>query len=153
MGCVIGCTLLFTNTGGPPKPGGHAVVLMRCDPNCLTYMNSWGQNFADGGFFRVKDESVLNGTTFFDVYWTVNDLKPSEIKAYEREGTKRGQELLQAFPSIQDLSAKCPKCNRNSKVAEFTGHMLEANCPKCHRKFKPTNSQIIQSLYMYSRDL
>lgn len=129
------------------------MVLISCDPNCLTYMNSWGQDFADGGFFRVKEESVLNDTTFFDVYWTVNDLMPSEIEAYEREGTKRGQELLQTFPSIQDLPYKCPKCSRKSNVGEFSGHMLEAKCPKCHQKFKPTNAQMIQSLYMYSHNL
>ena len=123
------------------------MVLIRCDPDCLTFMNSWGQNFADGGFFRVEDESVLNDTIFYDIYWTLKDLKPDEIKAYERECTKRGQELSQTFPSIQDLSYKCPICNQNSKVGEFSGHLLEAQCPKCCQKFKPTNSEIMHSLY------
>ena len=129
------------------------MVLIGCDPDCLTFMNSWGQDFADGGFFRIKDQSVLNETTFFDIYWTQSDLKQSEIKAYEREGTKRGQELLETFPSIKDLSYRCPKCNQNSKVGQFSGHMLEAWCPKCRQKFKPTNKEIRQSLYTQTHNL
>ena len=148
---------LIFNSGGPrkpgEKPGGHAVVLIGCDANCLRFMNSWGQGFADGGFFRIEDQSVLNDTEFFDVYWTLNDLKSSEIKAYEREGIKRGKELLQTFPSVQDLSYKCPKCNKISRVGEFSGHVLEAECPKCHQKFKPTNKEIMQSLYTQAHNL
>ncbi|CAF3248791.1 unnamed protein product, partial [Rotaria sp. Silwood2] len=33
------------------KTFGHAVVLMRCDATSLTFMNSWGTRFANGGFF------------------------------------------------------------------------------------------------------
>ena len=129
------------------------MVLIGCDANCLRFMNSWGQGFADGGFFRVEDQSVLNEITFFDVYWTKNDLAPSEIEAYEGEGIKRGKELMQAFPSVQDLSYKCPKCNQKSRVGEFSGHVLEAECPKCHQKFKPTNKEIMQSLYTQAHNL
>ena len=143
-----------TYTGGSQTElGGHAVVLIGCDPNCLTFMNSWGQGFADGGFFRVKDQSVLNDTKFYDVYWNLSDLKQSEIEAYERESAKRGKELSQTFPSVQDLSYKCPKCNQNSRVGEFSGHVLEAKCPKCHQKFKPTNKEIMQSLYTQAHNL
>ena len=141
-------------TGGPnTKPGGHAVVLTGCAPKCLTFMNSWGQEWADGGFFRVEDKNVLNNMKFYDVYWTLDDLKESEIKAYEREGIKRAQELLRVFPSVHDLSYECPKCNNESKVGEFSGHILEAKCPKCHQKFKPTNKDILQSLYSRSHNL
>ena len=126
------------------------MVLIGCDPNCLRFMNSWGQGFADGGFFRVEDQSVLNDTTFFDVYWTRNDLKQSEIEAYERECIKRSKELLQR---VEDLFYQCPKCNRKSRVGEFSGHILEAECPKCHQKFKPTIKEIMQSLYTQAHNL
>lgn len=139
--------LYYTYSGGPPNLGGHAVVLIRCDPDCLTFMNSWGQQFADGGFFRVKDQTVLNATTFYDIYWTLNDLTLNEKQAYKREGAIRGQELLQTFPSLQDVCFACPKCNRTSCVGEYSGHLLEAECPKCHRRFKPTNQEILCSLH------
>lgn len=129
------------------------MVLIGCDPNCLTFINSWGQEFADGGFFRVKDQSVLNDTKFYDVYWTLNDLKQSEIETYKREGIKRSKELLQKYSSVGDLFYQCPKCNQRSRVGEFLGHILEAECPKCHQKFKPTIKEIMQSLYTQAHNL
>lgn len=129
------------------------MVLVGCAPECLTFMNSWGQGFADGGFFRVENQSVLNDTKFYDVYWTENDMKRSEKEAFKREGTKRAKELLQTFPCIQDLSYECPKCNRKSKVGEFSGHILEAECPKCRQNFKPTNKELMQSLYTQTHNL
>ena len=113
-------------------------------------MNSWGQNFADGGFFRVEDQKVLTSTRFYDVYWTLNDLKQSEKDAYDRKCAERAQELGCTFPSIQSLPHKCPNCYQNSKVSEFLGHILEAECPKCYHKFKPTNEAILQSLYTHN---
>ena len=129
------------------------MVLTGCDPNCLTFMNSWGQEFADGGFFRVEDQSVLNETKFYDVYWTLDDLKQSEKIAYEREGIKRGKAVLDRFPSIKDLPYECPKCNKISNVDDFLGHILEAQCPRCRQKFRPTNKGIMDSLYRKSHNL
>ena len=63
-------------------PGGHAVVLMSYDSKGMRFLNSWGEGWADSGFFKVKDASVL-GLQFLDVYWTLNDLKHSEKEAYE----------------------------------------------------------------------
>lgn len=122
-------------------------MLRLCTPNCLTFLNSWGKDFADRGYFRVEDKDVLNETQFFDIYWTENDLTDGEKEAYEREGAKKCQELSQAFPSILDLNYACPKCNKESKVGEFSGNILEAECPKCHGRFKPTNKGVLESLY------
>lgn len=137
------CVLTDTTS---TEPGGHAVVLMRCDPDCLTFMNSWGEGFADRGFFRVKDESVLNSTKFFDIYWTTNDLKPCEIEAYRTRCIEGLRELSRKFPSIRNLHFRCSKCNEYSMVGEFLGHILEAECPKCHQTFAPTNKEIVQNL-------
>ena len=127
--------------------GGHAVVLIRCDSKCLTFMNSWGTGWGDNGFFRIKDQSVLNDMKFYDVYWTLKDLKASEKQAYKEQGAERGRELLQTFPSLQDLFYKCPKCSDTSEVVQYSGNLIEAKCPKCHQKFKPTNRDILYSLY------
>ena len=128
------------------------MVLIRCDPNCLTFMNSWGTDFANKGFFKVKDQNVLNNTTFFDVYWTEDDLTESEKEAFKREGTKRAQEIQETFPSIQELFYECPICHQISMVGGFTGHILEAKCPKCHKKFKPTNKDILRCLYSQTHE-
>ena len=44
------------------------MVLMRCTPRGLTFMNSWGEEFANGGFFTVENENVLRNMKFYDVY-------------------------------------------------------------------------------------
>ena len=45
--------------------GGHAVVLIRCGPRSLTFLNSWGTEFGEYGFFSVENADVL-GVTFYD---------------------------------------------------------------------------------------
>ena len=132
---------------GTETEGGHAVVLIRCDPDCLTFMNSWGTDWADGGFFRVKDQWVLNKTEFYDVYWTEDDLTDSEKEAFKIEGARRAKEAMEEFPSLKDLVYNCPKCKSGSKIVEFSGNVLEAKCPKCRRQFKPTTEDLLQSLY------
>ena len=139
--CIIGYKCLDETT----NPGGHAVVLIRCDPDCLTLMNSWGEKWGDGGFFRVKDQSVLNEMEFYDVYWTLDDLTDSEKQAYKIEGTRKAKELLEVFPSLSDIVYQCPKCNCSSKVVEYSGNLLEAECPKCHKISKPTNENILRT--------
>ncbi|CAI7991486.1 hypothetical protein GBAR_LOCUS762 [Geodia barretti] len=51
------------------KASGHAVVMTRISPRGITFMNSWGEKFANGGFFSVENENVLRGMKFYDVYW------------------------------------------------------------------------------------
>ena len=124
------------------------MVLVKCNPDSLMFMNSWGQSFADEGFFQVKDQTVLNDMKFYDVYWTLDDLTENEKEAYTRKGAKRGQELLQKFPSLQDLPYECPICNRISNVGHYSGDLLELQCPKCQRKFEPTNEDLIRCLQL-----
>ena len=131
--------------------GGHAVVLIRCHPNCLVFMNSWGQAFGDGGLFRVENEKVLHNMEFFDVYWDEDDLTPSEKVAVDKKGVDEWKKFLKKFKSIQDLPYVCPHCTEESKVDEFTGHHLEAKCPKCLQTFKPDGPGILESLYLRSR--
>ena len=113
-------------------------------------MNSWGEKFANGGFFSVENENVLRGMKFYDVYWLETELKQSEKEAYEGECSKKWGKLAQAFPSIIDLPFVCPECNHESLIREFSGHALKAQCPnpKCSHSFKPTNKQLIKSLYI-----
>ena len=128
------------------------MVLIRCDPDCLTFMNSWGTGFGDGGFFRIEDHLVLHDMKFYDVYWTLDDLTRGEKEAYKIEGTKRAKEMLKTYPSLKDVNYTCPKCKRAPKVDEYFGNLLKAECPKCHESFEPTNGSILQST-LYSRNM
>ena len=88
----------------------------------------------------MKDQSVLSDTKFYDVYWTEQDLTPTE----------RVRELASTFPSVKDLQHECPHCKQTSKVGEYLGHLLEAKCPKCYKTFTPTKKEIMESLYSKS---
>ncbi|CAF1056645.1 unnamed protein product, partial [Rotaria magnacalcarata] len=70
----------------------HAVVLTKTNTTYLTFMNSWGMSFADNGFFKVRDQSVLN-LSFYDVYWTLEDLKDSEIRGFQSMCTEVEREI------------------------------------------------------------
>jgi hypothetical protein len=128
---------------------GHAVVLIKCDPKSLTFMNSWGTAFADGGFFKVRNQSVLD-LEFYDVYWTLSDLKESEIKAFDQKRRKVGEDFVRNLPvNVQNLPYECPRCQRSSPAIMFIGHLLEATCPKCKQNFKPTPLGLVLNSYTH----
>jgi len=66
-----------------PEESGHAVVLLGLKSHYLMFMNSWGESWGDKGYFRVSLKGNILNCKFYDVYWTLNDLKRSEIQAYE----------------------------------------------------------------------
>ena len=115
------------------------------------FMNSWGQRWGDGGFFRIKDAGVLPKMKFFDIYWEECDLYPSEKKAFMQKGTDIAKEISQDLVTIYNLDYECPKCTNTSKVKDYAGHLLEAKCPKCHKQFKPDHVGVMQSLYLNSQ--
>lgn len=115
-------------------------------------MNSWGQDWGDGGFFRIQNASVLREMKFFDVYWDEDNLYPSEKEAFKRKGADEAKNISQTFSSINELDYECPKCYCVSKIGDYAGNVLEAKCPKCRKSFKPDHEGLMQSLYISSRD-
>ena len=119
---------------------GHAVVLTSFDSECLRLLNSWGEKWADMGFFRVKNADVV-GLKFIDVYWTKEDLTKEEKSYYEEHGSNVARELMNSLTSLQQATYKCHKCSEWSPVMEFTGTLLHAKCPKCGDVFSTKNAQ------------
>lgn len=50
--------------------GGHAVVLIRCDETSLTFMNSWGSDWGNNGFYTVDKASTLEVEGGFQMMYT-----------------------------------------------------------------------------------
>ena len=123
----------------------HAVVLVGCGPNYLKFMNSWGQNWGDGGFFRIKDAKVLPCMEFYDVCCNILD---SEIETFKMRNACEVTEYLKDIESISQQIYRCPKCHRTSKIKDYTGHLLKACCPLCHQSFEPAGEGIMKSLYL-----
>ena len=62
------------------KIEGHGVVITGESQNAWFIKNSWGDEFADDGYFRVAKGAI--DFRFYDVCFRTCDLHPSEISAY-----------------------------------------------------------------------
>ena len=129
-------------TAHPPKTPdfGHAVVLTSFDSECLRLLNSWGEEWADMGFFRVENADVL-GLNFIDVYWTEEDLKEEEIIYFKKHGSTVARQLMELLPSLKRAEYTCPKCRNRSPIMEFAGTLSRAKCPKCGKEIYTENAQ------------
>ena len=121
---------------------GHAVVLTSFDSECLRLLNSYGEDWADSGFFRVQKADVL-GFQFIDVFWTEEDLKEEEKTYFKKQGSIVAEKLMKWLPSLKDAEFTCPmaECSKRSPVMEFTGTLSHAKCPKCGNEFSTEKAQ------------
>ena len=119
---------------------GHAVVLTSFDSECLRLLNSWGEKWADMGFFRVQTADVL-GLKFIDVYWTEDDLTQKEIIYFKKHGSTVARQLMERLQSLKRAEYTCPICSKRSPVMEFTGTLSRAKCPKCDQEISTENAQ------------
>jgi len=134
------------------KPGGHAVVLTSYDAESLRLMNSWGHKWADNGFFRVQNADVLPGLKFFDVFWTLASLSEEEKKAHDQNGAEVAAKLVRSLQGIQTAKYKCPLCTVESKVVDYSGHLLGVKCPSCSGTFNANKEggDLALNLYLTS---
>ena len=120
-----------------PKRFGHAVVLTSFNSKYLRLLDSRGPDWADNGFIKVQNADVL-GFKFYDVYWEIEDLSEEEQTSFKELESKRAKWLIETLPSLQrdDYTVRCPRCQVDSPVKDFTGNLQEAKCLKCKKAFK-----------------
>ena len=130
---------------------GHAVVLTSYNSTGLRFMNSWGSDWGDSGFFWVSSAKVFN-MKFTDVYWTKIDLKLSELCAYKLEGPNIADNLMKKLKGLNTATYTCPLCEQESQVTEFTGKLVKACCPKCCGEFdtKEAGNDLALNMYLTS---
>ena len=119
---------------------GHAVVLTSFDSECLRLLNSFREDWADLGFFRVENADVLR-LKFIEVYWTEDELKVEEKTYLKKFGSINAGILMELLPSLEGAEYKCPKCSKRSLVLEFTGTLSHVKCPTCGKEFSTKNAQ------------
>ena len=59
----------------------HSVVLTHISKNYLKFLNSWGTDWGDNGYFKVENANVLN-CEFIDIYWELDDLDKNDKDNY-----------------------------------------------------------------------
>ena len=136
---------------------GHAVVLTSYNSQSLTFMDSYGVESANNGFFRVENAEVLgNQLKFFDVYWNEDELSDKEKERYRKHGSKLAGKLIELLEGLEFAEYTCPKtnCQRVSLVTEFTGTLSKVRCPKCFGEFSANdNAGNILALNIYLTSL
>ncbi|KAH3791629.1 hypothetical protein DPMN_145117 [Dreissena polymorpha] len=130
------------------RQSGHAVVVTSYTKNCLILMNSWGDRWADKGFFRVERADVL-GLEFMDVYWTNEDLSRSEKRYFKEHGSEIASQLVAKLRGLQQQTYTCPLCNITSQVSTFTGTLSRAECPQCQEVFACSEAGNILAMNIY----
>ena len=137
----------------PPNDrlSGHAVVLTSYNSQSLTFMNSYGVEWANNGFFRVENAEVLgNQLEFFDVYWKVVELSDREKERYRKRDSEAATELFELLEGLKQAKYKCPGCRQESLVTEFSGNLSKVRCPKCPCEFSTNdNAGNILALNIY----
>ncbi|XP_068738578.1 uncharacterized protein [Montipora capricornis] len=144
---------LYSETDSKSEKVRHAVVLTSYDAESLRLMDSrYGVEFADGGFFRVQEASVL-GLEFIDVFWDWDKLNEEEKEIYNKHGAEVASNLMKSLKGLQVAKYKCPLCHAESKVVDYSGHALNAKCPICTGTFDPKkeeNDDLALNLYLTS---
>ncbi|KAG5752155.1 hypothetical protein H9Q70_005209 [Fusarium xylarioides] len=132
--------------------GGHAVVLVSCSPNSLTFLNSWGSSWGDNGMFEIEKPAVLGHRDeplrFYDVYWIEEELTHAEREAFDARVDEELRRHAEEHESIFELEYRCPRCFDNSVLADFTGNVRRALCPKCQGWFEPDPGSLAQAMYL-----
>ena len=77
--------------------GGHAVVITKYSKDCFTVLNSWGDQWGDNGFFKIKDFSVFQTFKCFDVFFTLKDLTDYEKNEYQKLVERKKKEFLDDY--------------------------------------------------------
>ena len=134
---------------------GHSVVLTSFDRESLRFLNSWGEDWGDMGFFRVQNADVL-GLKFIDIYWTKENLQKEEKNYFMKHGSDVSRKLMTSLASLKQEEYTCPmaECSKRSPVMEFTGFLSRAKCPKCGKEVSTENAQqgniLALSIYLTS---
>ena len=135
--------------------GGHAVVFIGYDRNSMWFMNSWGKDFANNGFFKIRSVQVLSPNQqpmrFFDVFWYEYELSDGERQAYRQYSVEEVKRWAQRHNhTLQILDYKCPLCGEKSRLNDFQGNIFHASCPRCQKEFTPKSigEEFLTNIYV-----
>ena len=122
---------------------GHAVVLIGVNGH-LRFLNSYGSNWGDNGFFRIENSKVLKNMKFYEIYL---DKKNKEKYKKKTNIYVKYFENRDNLIELYNKKIECPICREKSKNIYYTGNLKRAKCPKCKNEFKPKERELKIKLY------
>ena len=82
-------------------------------------------------FSRGNAKVLGDQLEFFDVYWDLDKLSEEEKESYRKSDSEAATKLFQLLKGLKHAKYKCPECQKESLVTEFTGTLSKVRCPKC----------------------
>ena len=82
MNEIIPYEKYLNKSKGVNETSGHAVVLVGSQIEYLRLLNSWGIDFGDQGFFKIKNSEVFREIHFYELFWDDNDLTQEELEEH-----------------------------------------------------------------------
>ena len=128
----------------------HAIVLISAKNGYLRFLNSWGENFGDHGFFSIENSEVLRDMEFYEVYIDENDLTQKEKNKhenFEKELSVKYFKDLDNYKSLCNEEITCPICEKSVKIKDFKGSIDKVRCPKCNQIFDNKDERLAKKLY------
>ena len=86
----------------------HVCVINGVNDTAYRVKNSWGAEFANGGFFLIKKDALGDDLRFMCIYHTYDDLTDQDKKAWENAPDERKQEWLLDHYNVYDHKDKGP---------------------------------------------
>ena len=128
----------------------HSIVLISAKNGYLRFLNSWGENFGDHGFFSIENSEVLRDMEFYEVYIDENDLTQKEKNKhenFEKELSVKYFKDLDNYKSLCNEKITCPICEKSVKIKDFKGSIDKVRCPKCNQIFDNKDERLAKKLY------
>lgn len=126
---------------------GHAVLLIGTS-GPLKFLNSYGGDWGDGGFFRIDKSDVFEEMKFFVIYWDRKNL--NDIEKNKNAQKDLSIDYFKNFEKIKEIykdKSKCELCGQESNNYEFKGTLTKVECPKCHKFFEPKDEKLKAKIY------
>ena len=113
----------------------------------MEFINSYGTQWNNGGFFQIGDLDFFKKYHFFEIYRDLSNLNDEEEKKWKDYNQNLVKEELNK-EGLFNYKIECPNCKQISKAKEFNGTFYKEECPLCNFSFVPNIGHLAKTLYL-----
>ena len=116
------------------------------------FLNSWGTDFGEFGFFKIDNSETLNKMEYLKIYYDYDELTQTQKDKHEkfrRNLTKKYFNNYENYEKLLKFEIQCPYCREKSEIGKFNseGSLDSVRCPDCNEIFEAKDEKLIQKLY------